>query len=74
MPLPVDTLGTDARLATLRPDLPGLGIIEAAALAARDGRIVVMACRVGRALMPTWKGRRKEVGESDGRESYDMLA
>ena len=40
MPIPVDTLWTDARLATMRPDLPGLGIIEAAAIAARDGRIV----------------------------------
>lgn len=36
----VDTLWTGARLATLAPGLPGLGIVEDGAIAARDGRIV----------------------------------
>lgn len=35
----VDRLWTDARLATLDPARPGLGIIEGGAVAARDGRI-----------------------------------
>ena len=30
----------NARLATLAPELPGLGIVERGAIAARDGRIV----------------------------------
>ncbi|SHO65550.1 imidazolonepropionase [Pseudoxanthobacter soli DSM 19599] len=36
----VDTLWTGARLATLDPQRPGLGIVEDGAIAARDGRIV----------------------------------
>lgn len=36
----VDTLWTGARLATLDPHRPGLGIVEDGAIAARDGRIV----------------------------------
>jgi imidazolonepropionase len=35
-----DTVWLDARLATLRDDLPGLGIVDGGAVAARDGRIV----------------------------------
>ena len=35
-----DTLWRDARLATLDPARPGLGIVERGAVAARDGRIV----------------------------------
>src|SRR5688572_23283823 len=35
----VDRLWTGARVATLDPARPGLGIIEPAAIAARDGRI-----------------------------------
>jgi imidazolonepropionase len=35
-----DTVWLDARLATLRDDLPGLGIVDSGAVAARDGRIV----------------------------------
>jgi imidazolonepropionase len=34
-----DTIWLDARLATLSPDRPGLGVIERGAIAARDGRI-----------------------------------
>jgi imidazolonepropionase len=34
-----DTIWLDARLATLVPDRPGLGLIENGAIAARDGRI-----------------------------------
>jgi imidazolonepropionase len=35
-----DTIWRDARLATLKPGQPGLGVIEGGAVAARDGRIV----------------------------------
>jgi imidazolonepropionase len=34
-----DTIWLDARLATLAPDRPGLGVIEGGAVAAKDGRI-----------------------------------
>jgi imidazolonepropionase len=34
-----DTIWLDARLATLAPDRPGLGVVEGGAVAARDGRI-----------------------------------
>jgi imidazolonepropionase len=34
-----DTIWLDARLATLAPDQPGLGVIEGGAIAAKDGRI-----------------------------------
>src|SRR4051794_11658699 len=34
-----DTIWHDARLATLEPDRPGLGVIENGAVAAKDGRI-----------------------------------
>lgn len=36
----VDRVWTDARIATLDPARPGLGVIEGGSLAARDGRIV----------------------------------
>jgi imidazolonepropionase len=42
---PADTLWTNARLATLDPALPGLGIVEDGAIAARDGRIVFAGAR-----------------------------
>ncbi|MGZ5854759.1 MAG: imidazolonepropionase [Xanthobacteraceae bacterium] len=35
-----DTIWLDARLATLAPDRPGLGVVERGAVAAKDGRIV----------------------------------
>ena len=35
----VDTIWLNARLATLAPDRPGLGIVEKGAVAARGGRI-----------------------------------
>jgi imidazolonepropionase len=35
-----DTIWFDARLATLKDDLPGLGVVEGGAIAARDGRII----------------------------------
>jgi imidazolonepropionase len=35
-----DTVWFDARLATLKEDRPGLGVIEGGAIAARDGRII----------------------------------
>ena len=34
-----DRLWTNARLATMRPDLPGLGVVEGGAIGMRDGRI-----------------------------------
>ena len=34
-----DTIWLDARLATLAPGRPGLGIVERGAVAAKDGRI-----------------------------------
>jgi imidazolonepropionase len=34
-----DTIWLDARLATLAPDRPGIGVIERGAIAAQDGRI-----------------------------------
>ena len=40
MTLKVDRLWHNARLATLDPQRPGLGIVEDGAIAARDGRIV----------------------------------
>ena len=40
MTLKVDRLWHNARLATLAPQRPGLGIVEDGAIAARDGRIV----------------------------------
>lgn len=36
----LDTLWLDARLATLAPGRPGLGVVEKGAIGARDGRIV----------------------------------
>lgn len=36
----IDRLWRDARLATLAPDRPGLGVIEKGAIACRDGRII----------------------------------
>ena len=45
MSVAVDTLWTGARLATMRADLPGLGIVEDGAIAARDGRIVFAGAR-----------------------------
>ena len=38
-PNPLDTVWLNARLATLAPARPGLGIIESGAIAAREGRI-----------------------------------
>lgn len=36
----VDRIWLNARLATLRPDIPGLGVIEDGLIASRDGRII----------------------------------
>jgi imidazolonepropionase len=48
----VDRLWTGARIATLDPRLPGLGVIEDGAVAARDGRIAwVGAC----SDLPGWQ-------------------
>ncbi len=39
-PMHADRLWTHARLATMRPDLPGLGIVEDGVIAAHNGRII----------------------------------
>ncbi len=50
-----DTIWLDARLATLAPDRPGIGVIERGAIAAQGGRIAFVgadgrsAFRLGRA-------------------------
>lgn len=46
MPLAVDTVWTNARLATMAADRPGIGAIEDGAVAARDGHIVFAGRRV----------------------------
>jgi imidazolonepropionase len=38
--MPFDTIWTNARLATMAPGQPGLGIIEHGCVASKDGRIV----------------------------------
>nr|WP_188850766.1 imidazolonepropionase [Aureimonas glaciei] len=45
MSAPADTLWTNARLATLDPALPDLGIIEDGVVAARGGRIIFVGAR-----------------------------
>jgi imidazolonepropionase len=52
-----DKVWLDARLATLRDDLPGLGVIDGGAVAARGGRIVFAGPRVD---LPTgWDARER---------------
>ena len=53
-----DTVWTDARLATMAPGRPGLGVIEDGAVAARDGRIV-------------WVGRRADLPAGDAARTVD---
>ena len=55
----VDRLWTGARIATLDPARPGLGIIEPAAIAARDGRIA-------------WVGPGAEMPALDAAETIDV--
>lgn len=55
----VDRLWTGARLATLDPARPGLGVIEPAAIAARDGRIA-------------WVGPAAEMPALEPAETIDM--
>src|SRR5262245_19500806 len=55
----VDRLWTGARIATLDPARPGLGVIEDGSLAARDGRIV-------------WVWPRQEQPNLDARERIDL--
>ena len=52
-----DTIWLDARLATLAPDRPGIGVIEHGALAAKDGRIAFAGAA---ADLPTgWDARQR---------------
>ena len=53
----VDRLWTDARIATLDPARPGLGVIERGAVAARDGRIA-------------WVGPAAELPALDAAETH----
>ena len=61
----VDTIWLNARLATLAPHAPGLGVIEKGALATREGRIVFagpepelpLAIRAGAARIVDCEGR-----------------
>jgi imidazolonepropionase len=52
----VDRLWTDARIATLDPGRPGLGVIEGGAVAARDGRIAWIGVA---ADMPVWQAAHR---------------
>ena len=58
-----DTLWSNARLATMAPSMPGLGVVEHGAVAARDGRIVFAGPH---ADLPTGLEAR-EVVDLDGR-------
>src|SRR6266700_8450746 len=52
-----DTIWLDARLATLAPDRPGLGVIERGAVATKDGRIAFAGAV---ADLPTgWDARQR---------------
>ncbi|MEJ1157895.1 imidazolonepropionase [Prosthecomicrobium sp. N25] len=57
-------LYTDCRLATMRPDRPGLGVVEAAALLTRGGRIVYAGPA---ADLPAAEARDAERVVCDGR-------
>src|SRR5271156_2744050 len=59
-----DTLWTGARLATLAPHLPGLGVVERGALAIRDGRIVFAGAEED---LPTTLRNAKETIPCEGR-------
>ena len=52
-----DTIWLDARLATLAPARPGLGLIERGAVAAKDGRIAFAGAMAE--LPPRWDATRK---------------
>ena len=59
-----DKLWTDARLATLAPALPGLGVVDRGALAIRDGRIVFAGAETD---LPTSLRNAKETIACEGR-------
>ena len=61
---PIDTVWRNARLATLAPDRPDLGIVERGALAAREGRIVFVGPQAD--LPADWRARARIV-DCDGR-------
>src|SRR5271165_5288438 len=60
----VETIWLNARLATLARDRPGLGIVEAGAIAARRGRIAFAGPQSE--LPASWRGRA-EIVDCDGR-------
>ncbi len=60
----VDTIWLNARLATLARDRPGLGIVEAGAIAARRGRIAFAGPQ--NELPAAWRGRA-EIVDCEGR-------
>ena len=53
----LDTLWLDARLATLAPDRPGLGIVERGAVGCRDGRIAFAGALAD--LPGDWEAERR---------------
>jgi imidazolonepropionase len=59
-----DTLWTGARLATLAPRLPGLGVVDRGALAIRDGRILFAGAETD---LPTALRNAKETIDCEGR-------
>jgi len=52
-----DTIWLDARLATLAPDRPGIGVIERGAIAAQDGRIAFVGAMTD--LPSGWDARQR---------------
>jgi imidazolonepropionase len=52
-PNPLDTVWLNARLATLAPTQPGLGVLESGAIAASQGRIVFAGAQ--HELPPAWR-------------------
>ena len=52
-----DTIWLDARLATLAPDCPGIGVIERGAIAAKDGRIAFVGAMAD--LPSGWDARQR---------------
>jgi len=52
-----DTIWLDARLATLAPDRPGIGVIERGAIAAQDGRIAFVGAMAD--LPSGWDARQR---------------
>ena len=59
-----DTIWLDARLATLAPDRPGIGVIERGAIAAQDGRIAFVGAMAD--LPSGWDARQRVTATGAG--------